>query len=513
MPHRATCTLIVSCLALLGVILSFKSMTPILAAASLNETLHQQTPIVNPEKNSHNVPTTSTVSITYDEAIDSRTVSSRTFVVNAMQTGLLTQTYTVTNGEISLIPSTPFKAGEIVHSTATTRTLTLAAQGPVTPTVWIFRVNVSAGLGIFVNSGQTLSTGRANDVSLGDLDNDGDLDAFVTNDFIDSDIFFNDGKGTFRKSGNSPGAPDSSGVLLGDLDGDGDLDAFITRRNNRPDKILLNDGLGNFGENTQGLGNFDSWGAALGDLDGDGDLDAFVANGFDNEANRVWFNNGIGVFSEGQSLGDDHSSSVALGDLDNDGDLDAFVANSERQADRVYLNDGSGNFQETFQGLGESSGSDVALGDWDNDGDLDALVVNFDGINQVWLNSGTGIFGQGQSWGTGGSNSYYGLDVGDVDHDGDLDAFIADYAPNPGQLSPNEIWLNDGSGNFTKSNQNLSSSYSLRSFAVALGDLDNDGDLDAFIANDLTIFGPDGETFAEVWVNTNDQSFLPVISR
>ncbi|MCB0108033.1 MAG: VCBS repeat-containing protein [Caldilineaceae bacterium] len=300
---------------------------------------------------------------------------------------------------------------------------------------------------------------------------------------------------------------------MGDLDGDGDLDAFITRRNNRPDKILLNDGLGNFGENTQGLGNFDSWGAALGDLDGDGDLDAFVANGFDNEANRVWFNNGIGVFSEGQSLGDDHSSSVALGDLDNDGDLDAFVANSERQADRVYLNDGSGNFQETFQGLGESSGSDVALGDWDNDGDLDALVVNFDGINLLWLNSGTGIFGQCQSWGTGESNSYYGLDVGDVDHDGDLDAFIADYAPNPGQLSPNEIWLNDGSGNFTKSNQNLSSSYSLRSFAVALGDLDNDGDLDAFIANDLTIFGPDGETFAEVWVNTNDQSFLPVISR
>ena len=146
-----------------------------------------------------------------------------------MQTGLLTQTYRVSDGKIELIPPKPFKPGEIVHSTATTRTLNLAGQGPLTPTVWMFRVKATGGTGSFINSDQKLATGRASALALGDLDNDSDLDAFVTNDFSDSDIFLNDGKGNFTESGQSPGVARGVSLALGDLDGDGDLDAFLCR--------------------------------------------------------------------------------------------------------------------------------------------------------------------------------------------------------------------------------------------------------------------------------------------
>jgi hypothetical protein len=67
-----------------------------------------------------------------------------------------------------------------------------------------------------------------------------------------------------------------------------------------------------------------------------------------------------------------------------------------------------------------------------------------------------------------------GVALGDVDDDGDLDLFVA----NDGQ--GNTVWLNDGSGTFTDSGLSLGSS---RSYGAALGDVDGDGDLDAFVAN------------------------------
>ena len=75
---------------------------------------------------------------------------------------------------------------------------------------------------------------------------------------------------------------------MGDLDGDGDLDAFVVN-NGQPNTIWLNDSYGSFTK-TQALGNSKSFGVSLGDLDGDGDLDAFVAN-FDGQPNKVWINN------------------------------------------------------------------------------------------------------------------------------------------------------------------------------------------------------------------------------
>ncbi|MFT5171768.1 MAG: hypothetical protein ACI9BD_001546, partial [Candidatus Marinamargulisbacteria bacterium] len=186
------------------------------------------------------------------------------------------------------------------------------------------------------------------------------------------------------------GSSDSYGVALGDLDSDGDIDAFVANLI-APNKIWINDGSASFTE-AQSLTDA-SVSVALGDVDADGDLDAFVGN-ISNEAaiqgNRVWFNNGSGLFTTNNQLyALTDTYDLALGDIDLDGDIDVFFANYSGLPDEVWLNDGSGTFSNSGQLLGQTSSQSVALGDLDQDGDLDAFVAN-DGVtgissNKIWI--------------------------------------------------------------------------------------------------------------------------------
>jgi hypothetical protein len=196
-------------------------------------------------------------------------------------------------------------------------------------------------------------------------------------------------------------------------------------------------------------------------------------------------------FETGQSLGLATSRAVALGDLDGDNDLDAFVANDG--ANRVWLNNGSAWFSGNGQALGDADSQDVALADLDGDGDLDAYVANgLDGAqpDKIWLNDGDGQFvDSGQTLGNAEGR---GVALGDVDGDDDLDAFVA-------TGSGNVVWLNDGDGAFSDSGQDLGTS---NSYDVALADLDGDDDLDAFVSNGLSGGQPD-----TVWLNDGDGQF------
>jgi uncharacterized repeat protein (TIGR01451 family) len=449
-------------------------------------------PVVNPTGNTHTASPTTTISITYDEPISPATVALQTFALHARQTGLLMGAYGVDGGTVSLTPTPPLRPGELVQVSATTDILSLLdGNGPLSPTVWEFRAAVGGGSGLFDDSSQRLASSYGVEVELGDLDGDGDLDAFVANGGGQANrVWLNDGTGTFHDSGQRLSGPWNHGVALGDLDGDGDLDAFVVNTTNQANRVWLNDGTGTFHDSGQRLGSSRSNGVALGDLDGDGDLDAFVANYnfYDGQPNRVWLNDGSGSFhASGQYLGNSSSYAVVVGDLDGDGDLDAFVANSHYQANRVWLNDGTGTFYDNGQRLGNSISWSVALGDVDGDGDLDAFVGNSYGqANRVWLNNGSGTFrDSGQRLGNSYSN---GVELGDLDGDGDLDAFVANWN---GQA--NRVWLNDGAGRFHGSGQGLGRS---ASHNVALGDVDGDGDLDAFTAN-----GP-GQA-DRVWLNQN----------
>ena len=254
---------------------------------------------------------------------------------------------------------------------------------------------------------------------------------------------------------------------------------------------------------------------ALGDLDDDGDLDAFVVNA--GASNRVWINQGgdqsgtPGQFLDsGQQLGYSSSTDIALGDIDGDGDLDAFVANggtSTFDANKVWINTGgaqggtAGVFTDSGLALANNRSTGVTLGDLDNDGDLDAYVANYNEPNRVYVNQGgtqggtPGFFvDSGQALGNFRSRK---LALGDVDADGDLDAFVACSWQTSGQ--PNRVWINDGgqqggtAGIFTDSGQTLGYR---ESRAVALGDLNSDGSLDAFVANARAADNPD-----KVWFN------------
>ncbi len=350
----------------------------------------------------------------------------------------------------------------------------------------------------FVDSGQALGNERSQHVSLGDLDGDGDLDALVGNQGK-AQLWFNDGGGLFSEIHQEleiESGWDMS-LDLGDLDGDGDLDAFVVVMEGTG-RVLLNEGgiqggiPGTLQDSGQRLSIRRAFCVALGDLDGDGDLDAYVGQ---ERSNTVWLNDGQGTYTNsGQALGRAITADVALADLEGDGDLDAFAGGWDEPG-KVWLNDGTGVLSD--------SGHDhtpaavhihgLALGDLDGDGDLDAFLAVASGHpNQVWLNNGAGVYSDsGQRL-----RSALGHDValGDLDGDGDLDAFMAN---GTGAGVGNTIWLNDGSGVFADSGLRLGSNYSI---GVALGDLENDGDLDAVVANTSFLDDP-VETPNEVWFN------------
>ncbi|OGO72150.1 MAG: hypothetical protein A2Z49_11310 [Chloroflexi bacterium RBG_19FT_COMBO_56_12] len=469
--------------------------------------LRPANPILEPDPNDHQVPRNSIVAITYDEDINPNTVNETTFAVFGMESGLFFDTYSIAGGKIQLTPEQAFHAGELVQVTATTETLSIVdGLGPLQPTVWQFRARSEGGSAFFKDTGQALGEMNSLSVGLGDLDGDGDLDAFVAS-CGPSFVWINTGGMVFADSGQRLGSDICSvDVALGDLDSDGDLDAFTASSGTSYfGKVWWNNGAAVFTDSSQNIGDSLGSGVALGDLDGDGDLDAiYVRKG----PAKVLLNDGNGIFTDsGQDLVDQVSMDVALGDLDGDNDLDVYIANTQNTegrlpVDKVYLNDGHGFFSDTGQSLSESPNNTAALGDLDNDGDLDVYLAvtrpvgSQIGPDEVWLNDGSGNFtDSGQRIGIASSNQ---ANLADLDGDGDLDVFVANL------YMTSEVWLNDGSGSFSLTREYLG--LFSKPF-LELGDMDGDGDVDAF----LTDYGKPGSA----WFNQNYTywNFAPKIAK
>lgn len=167
-------------------------------------------------------------------------------------------------------------------------------------------------------------------------------------------------------------------------------------------------------------------------------------------------------------------------DFDADGDLDVFIANAQSQNNALFANLGNGSFARITAGAPVTDGGNsqsASWGDYDHDGDLDLYVVNFNQANALYQNQGGGTFEKITSGAIvtdrelSSSCSWV-----DIENDGDLDMFVANVGAN------NSLYVNAG-GSFTKQTDGAPVNDRGFSQAVAWSDFDNDGDLDLFVAN------------------------------
>ena len=141
----------------------------------------------------------------------------------------------------------------------------------------------------------------------------------------------------------------------------------------------------------------------------------------------------------------DYTFALALEDVDGDGDRDALIGNAGQN--RLYLNDGQGVFTDvtaTHLPVDYDGSQALALEDVDGDGDRDALFGNETDLSRLYLNDGTGYFTDVTATHLPGDNDpTFALALEDVDGDGDRDALIGNFQYPYGHW--NRLYLNDGS--------------------------------------------------------------------
>jgi len=329
----------------------------------------------------------------------------------------------------------------------------------------------------------TFSTG----VACGDYDNDGDLDIYLANCGSPNKLFRNEGGGIFVDATSSPlDDPDCGcGVAWADYDNDGDLDLYVTicLTGNR---LFRNEGGGSFVDATTGpLWDYPACGVAFswGDFNNDGDLDIYLVNC--DSTNKLFRNDGGGTFVDATSdpLGcPGENRAVSCADYDNDGDLDIYLVNGAMLPNKLFRNDGGLVFVDATSGpLGDlGSARGVDWGDYDNDGDLDIYFANYNEGNKLLRNDGGGTFVDVTTPVLADGGNPTNVAWADYDNDGDLDLFIAKvHSVFQGEI---KLLRNDGNGVFVNATSGALADTGIW-YGATLGDFDNDGDLDIYVAN------------------------------
>jgi hypothetical protein len=324
-------------------------------------------------------------------------------------------------------------------------------------------------------------------VAVGDYDNDGFQDLYVTN-YGPNTLYRNNGDGTFSdvtaKAGVAAGGWSASAGFL-DYDNDGHLDLFVTRylewtfENNR-----------HCGEKRPGYRAY------------------CHPDNFEPVSNVLYRNNGDGTFADvsrksgiadvpGKGLG------VAFADYNDDGFIDVYVANDSVQC-FLFENNGDGTFTEVglLVGVGFNedgkafAGMGVDFGDYDNDGHPDVFVTDLSNERyRLFGHNGDGTFRDATNpSGIGGATlpfSGWSTRFIDYDNDGWKDIFVAQghvmdtiekTAPNLSYLQP-PLLLRNERGRFVRVSPGEAFERPWAGRGAAFGDLDNDGDVDIVVSN------------------------------
>ena len=293
--------------------------------------------------------------------------------------------------------------------------------------------------------------------NIADLNNDGFAEVIISGNRTGVYVFSYDNTNrTFYNSDFVDVDHYAQGSSVSDINEDGWLDFFATN-DTGPNLILLNDGAGKLTQSdfddfdvlldAQSSGNYN---AIWFDLDLDGDLDLYVtkchinANSFDDprRINQFFLNTGDSFIEMGEAFNlnqGDQSWCSAAGDFDNDGDVDLFLINHGTAS--VVLEN---NFPQAFKshtlfiGNDPYVGSDqqVILEDFNNDGLLDAAVFGFDDI--MFLNQGDFNFDTNRFF-TGNTNAFSGVS-GDFNNDGWMDLYTSFGAA--GSAVSDKLYLN-----------------------------------------------------------------------
>ena len=344
-------------------------------------------------------------------------------------------------------------------------------------------------------------------VAVGDINNDGFPDVYVTN-YGPDHLYLNQGDGTFRNITKEAGIENlrwSASACFVDYDRDGWLDLYVTNyvdyfpsvtckaRDGRPDYCSPSAFEGTYDvlfHNTtkqradgQGLVTFEDvsassgiarrrgsgLGIAVADVNDDTWPDLFVAN--DGNANFLWVNAHDGTFRDEAimqgSAYDSHGRSqanmgIAVDDINGDGKQDFFITHLAGESNAMFMADETSGFQEASvdRGLGVASfqftGFGTAFADLEHDGDLDLVLVN----GRVTLPRS--------------KPNYPGLR--------EVEGMTQFWRP---FAEPNLMFLNDGQGHFTPISSPQDDFLSVLGVSRALcaGDIDNDGDVDFLVVN------------------------------